>query len=510
MIALIVYGVFVGILVLASGRAAESLARNAGRSVRWIWLGAMLATLGFSFSAANRAVHTSGRLPHDLLLNTDTAAAQTIVVHTSLFERAFGVGRDVQRPLNDALARVAGLTQHVVPANVVTVAILVWAVVGIALVAVFLGVQRRMRRARKTWPLADVAGARVRLSPSVGPLVAGVVRPEIVVPHWILERRADEQRMIVAHEAEHVRAHDPALLGVACVALAAMPWNPALWYMFSRLRLAVELDCDARVLRGGSTPGSYGALLIDVAERASLIRLNALALADDSSHLHQRILAMKPERTRFALARGGIAASLGFVALLAACAAEMPTATDIQQMDASTATASAKKFAIIPDTAIEYVVNGKPMSAERARAIAAADIDRVEISKSAVTGRGTVTMWTKAAGSSSEAVPAGERRVALTVDGKAGDTVMVKSGAKIYLRKPGELFLKKQALEQNGKVPVMYVDGVRVNFSALESIDRDQIASINVIKGPAAAQEYGPDAEAGAIIIRTKKAGGNP
>jgi len=273
--------------------------------------------------------------------------------------------------------------------------------------------------------------------------------------------------------------------------------------MFSRLRLAVELDCDARVLRAGSTPGSYGALLIDVAERASLIRLNALALADDSSHLHQRILAMKPERARFSLARGGVAASLGLVALLAACAADMPTAADIQQMDASTAVASAKKYSIVKDS-LQYVVDGVPMSADQARGIAPADIDRVEISKSAISGHGTVHLWTKKALADAETVGTGERLVALAVDGKAGaDTVMVRTPTTLYVRRQPLMKL------ESGKQPVMIIDGVRVKSTSLGSVNRENIVSVDVIKGAAAAKEYGPDAEAGAIVIRTKKGAPN-
>ncbi|HEX4682085.1 MAG TPA: M56 family metallopeptidase, partial [Gemmatimonadaceae bacterium] len=376
-----------------------------------------------------------------------------------------------------------------------------WALSGVVLLATFVMVQRRMRRARGAWPVADVAGARVRISPTIGPLVAGVVRPEIVVPRWVLDRAANEQRMVIAHEAEHVRAHDPALLGAACVALALMPWNPALWYMYSRLRLAVELDCDARVLRGGSAaPGSYGALLIDVAEHASVIRLSALALADDTSHLHQRIIAMKPTRVRFAIARGGAALLLGAIALLAACAAELPTAADIQQMDASTAAASANRlaFAKTADTTIEYIVDGKAMSAEQARAIVPEDIERVEIAKSAVSGHGVIQMWTKHAAAAGWTASDGDRRVGFSVDGTAGsDTVRVNTMRTMYLGKQGVMTIKAD--------PVMFIDGVRVNPTALKLIDRTQIENVEVIKGPSAAKLYGPDAAAGAIIVRTKK-----
>src|SRR5690606_16539960 len=69
--------------------------------------------------------------------------------------------------------------------------------------------------------------------------------------------------------------------------------------------------------------------------------------------------------------------------------------------------------------------------------------------------------------------------------------------------------------------PVFYVDGVRIvsgsyggfgtdnntrrETSALDLINPDDIESIEVIKGPAAATLYGADAAAGVIQIITKK-----
>src|SRR4029077_189986 len=140
---------------------------------------------------------------------------------------------------------------------------------------IFLGVQLRFRRARMAWPVTVLQGVRVRVAVRLGParirvaeaegiapVLMCVARPEIIVPRWLLDRAAEDQRLVVAHEAEHVRAHDALLLGMACAAGALVPWNPAVWFMLSRLRLAVELDCDARILRGGATPRSYGTLLI--------------------------------------------------------------------------------------------------------------------------------------------------------------------------------------------------------------------------------------------------------
>jgi hypothetical protein len=51
--------------------------------------------------------------------------------------------------------------------------------------------------------------------------------------------------------------------------------------------------------------------------------------------------------------------------------------------------------------------------------------------------------------------------------------------------------------------PVIMVDGVRIDSTA--QLDTIPIESIEVIKGKSAAAEYGPDAEAGIIVIRSMR-----
>jgi beta-lactamase regulating signal transducer with metallopeptidase domain len=48
-----------------------------------------------------------------------------------------------------------------------------------------------------------------------------------------------------------------------------MPWNPALWWQVRRLCLAVELDCDNRVVKALGDAPAYGELLLKVAQAAS-------------------------------------------------------------------------------------------------------------------------------------------------------------------------------------------------------------------------------------------------
>src|SRR6185312_13070046 len=91
------------------------------------------------------------------------------------------------------------------------------------------------------------------------------------------------------HEREHVVACDQLLLlaGVLCVSVA--PWNPLLWWQLRRLRFAIEVDCDARVLRQGTDPRRYGEMLLAVSERHARTPLAAVALTEPASHLERRI-----------------------------------------------------------------------------------------------------------------------------------------------------------------------------------------------------------------------------
>ena len=98
-----------------------------------------------------------------------------------------------------------------------------------------------------------------------------------------------------------------------------MPWNLPLWWQLRRLRYAIEVDCDARVLDGGIDPTHYGETLISVGERQSAYVGAVAAMSESKSFLEERIRIMisKPVRWR----RAGIAAlagvSLGLTALAA-------------------------------------------------------------------------------------------------------------------------------------------------------------------------------------------------
>jgi hypothetical protein len=71
-----------------------------------------------------------------------------------------------------------------------------------------------------------------------------------------------------------------------------VPWHVALWYAVRRLRRALELDCDARVLRRESNVERYGHLLLRCARSGGLAGSFTSWLRGPAGTLELRIRAM--------------------------------------------------------------------------------------------------------------------------------------------------------------------------------------------------------------------------
>ena len=461
MIAWMLYTVIVSLCAVIAASAAEWLLRARRRPIRFVWVAAAGLSIGLSATAPlrTRAAHGGPTGQID--------PASLALVQTSLHS-----------------------VEQRVPASAMPYVLGLWALATLLVALSFLVVYARVRRARRGWPVVELLDQRVRIAPTIGPLVLGIVRPEIIVPRWILDRSREEQRVILAHEAAHVEARDPVLLTAVCALVALAPWNPGLWLILSRLRLAIEVDCDTRVLRGGVSARSYSSLLVDVAERATPLRLAATALADDASHLHQRILAMHPRRPSHPLFRGVSVAIIGLTALLAACEAKMPTAAQVDQMDARSAEVAARSIGL-SDSSVAWFVNGVRTSAVAAKQIAADSIATVEVSKAE--GRSRISIVTKGAAQIGVATTndtlRGLRRRVASLENTLGNAT------------------RSQPAGLQAAAPILIVDDVRTDPSALKSIDRARIATVNVLKGASAVSLYGPDATNGVILVRTKPAG---
>jgi len=189
----------------------------------------------------------------------------------------------------------------------------------------------RVRKRRASWRQLDVDGVAVCISRDVGPAVVGLREMTIVLPQWVTETDPALRALILRHEAEHRLARDPYFLLIAAFITALIPWNIPLWFQARRLRLAIELDCDQRVLRGHPSWRDYAGLLLTIAQRRSLASHRvAPALLEPASNLERRITAMRtPSRlSRLNALCLTVAAGAAFAV---ACAVDKPeTPTDFR------------------------------------------------------------------------------------------------------------------------------------------------------------------------------------
>ncbi|HJQ10838.1 MAG TPA: M56 family metallopeptidase, partial [Gemmatimonadaceae bacterium] len=148
----------------------------------------------------------------------------------------------------------------------VSLILLVWGVANALRVAFLVAMARRQTVARK---VASVDGIPIVVTDQLGPATVGLLRSRVLVPRWVLTLPGMQRRYVLRHEEEHRRAHDAHLLLFASLPLLLMPWNLAMWWQLRRLALAVELDCDNRVVTALGDAPAYGELLLTVAQAAS-------------------------------------------------------------------------------------------------------------------------------------------------------------------------------------------------------------------------------------------------
>lgn len=172
---------------------------------------------------------------------------------------------------------------------------------------------------KRRWSRADLLGTSVYVAEDVGPAVVGLLSPTIVVPGWLLKRSSAFQRLVLAHEQSHLDAHDQQVLAIALCLIVLMPWNLPLWWQLRRLRYAIEVDCDARVLKSGHALVEYGETLIEVGQYRSGFVGAVAGMSESPSFLERRIALMASNRVKFwKLASAGLASvALACVAVAA-------------------------------------------------------------------------------------------------------------------------------------------------------------------------------------------------
>ena len=301
------------------------------------WMGyAMLASAALGVTAWLIDFAVAGRMGRRRVLWAGVFIAS--VVGPIGLSVTRGIRTGVVEEKGGAALAASGQEEPIVSDRVLGLA---WLAVSAVLAFALVATQRRLRRRLRGCPSRIVDGERVLVSSDFGPAVVGVVRPQIVLPEWALAMRDTDRRIIVAHETEHREARDPLLATVALIAVAALPWNVALWWQLRRLRLAIEIDCDRRVVsRHGHDPRAYGMLLLATREHATGVT-PALAMAAMRSGLGRRVEALVDGRPRPALRRlSAVAAAVVLAAGIIAVPAPGLPMVRAAVVDASAAAAA--------------------------------------------------------------------------------------------------------------------------------------------------------------------------
>lgn len=244
----ILYVNFMGLLLGIVGSAAER-GVPATFSRRWIWCVVIAASV---------------------VVPGYYASNHTVAVADVLGGFAAGGGATAVGPLTPLDARWWAHMQSLDPVinvawKVASLMLLIWGSASLFRVSLLV---RRSSRQNVQRPTA-VDGLPVVVTDAAGPATVGLFRSRVLVPRWVLALPGRERRYVLRHEDEHRRAHDAQLLFAASLLLVLIPWNLALWWQLRRLRLAVEMDCDNRVIAALGDAPAYGALLFRVAEAAN-------------------------------------------------------------------------------------------------------------------------------------------------------------------------------------------------------------------------------------------------
>jgi beta-lactamase regulating signal transducer with metallopeptidase domain len=295
-----IFGLVVGALFAAAGAVLEPVLLRGRLQVRWLWLVAMVGTVYVLVAAI---VATS---PRTVGVSVDTAprpfssssAAPNMSLGTQASPSAL---RSSQLRIDASLAR-ASANAAVFDRPLLVLWFSCSLVLALWLIAVTIATTHASGASRLGSPMPGAND--IVITRDVGPAAIGALRTRILLPQWVLDLEPSLRALVLQHEREHLLARDPILLLCSTVLIVTLPWQLPLWWMARRLRLAIEYDCDARVLRTLPDIRRYASLLVLVSAKSRPSRTSVpffahlvfMSTASARAALRQRILVMTQPR----------------------------------------------------------------------------------------------------------------------------------------------------------------------------------------------------------------------
>jgi hypothetical protein len=256
MLAWVAYLLVVSGIMSLAALSLERALRPYGYATRWVWVCALLGSLVFPLVLSR----TAGQ--------TQIAATWTRSLPRASLQMSAGAARpEWAAPLPIRLLEPK-------PVRLDALVDAVWTLSSAVMLAILLAGGWYGRRRRRSWRRVWIAGTEFLAA-----------NPETLL-------------LVIAHERSHVAARDTGLLGLGLGLAVLTAWNPLTWWQVHRLRLAIEVDCDRRVLRGGYDAHRYAKTLVDVSTQRPAYFGGLAASTTSLSSVERRIILMNTPRIR--------------------------------------------------------------------------------------------------------------------------------------------------------------------------------------------------------------------
>jgi protein TonB len=239
---------------------------------------------------------------------------------------------------------------------------LLWLTVGLA----------RLRRLRHAGQLAELSDSdetlRAAIAPRASirevdglrqPVTFGLFKPVILIPASLRTCDAEIRRAVLCHELHHARRRDWVSVLIEELALCALWFHPAAWWLISRVQLSREEVVDELVVRTTGTRRTYIEALMLFAGEPGLAPAPAFSRRQ---HLFHRIILLSKE-THMSMPRllsslcvwaaaigAGIWSGAGLFPLSAAAGPELPAVHRVTKTSAPVPGVAAQPRVDLPAT----------------------------------------------------------------------------------------------------------------------------------------------------------------
>jgi hypothetical protein len=320
MLQVITYTIAVAAALSVAALCAERFARLHGLPLRAAWAAAMMLSVLLPAAMILLARPVEFR---DVPIPAADQGIPYINPESTDFVEATAAQLPA-RPAQSAPTSIAPEPAWQLPRPSDSFLIAAWMAASSMLALYLLGANLLLRRRMMGWRNAVVHDHKVLISEATGPALLGAFTPRIVVPRWLLLQPHSTQALVLEHEQQHVLARDALLIMAGLVAIVAAPWNLPLWWQWRRMRQAIEMDCDARVLDAGVEANTYAQVLLAVTQRSRKIPAGALAMSEPVHALERRIANLLPDAIRYARLQSVAVLLLAAAGAGAALALEAP------------------------------------------------------------------------------------------------------------------------------------------------------------------------------------------